>query len=205
MHYDSAVGIDGVPYFSQRVGENNYLEEGFKKLSEALNWSDKICGLACIKMVVTHYKKESIPTLAELLENGMEIGAYKQGAGWVHNGLVNLAKQYGLDGGRESIGANLSKIAGHLKENKLVIASVSPAFEVGLTYISKNGDRITVGKGGHLVVITHALYQDKDLAGFRLHHPSSEKEYEWPSKEITSPEFDKSFSKAGNIIYLGMK
>lgn len=205
MQYDKCIGLDGVPFFSQRLNEENYKNEGFSSLKDAFSWSNRICGLACLKMAITYQCDSKAQPLKELLEVGLRLSAYKRGIGWVHEGLIKIASEYGLQGGCESLGTEVVRILKYLKEQKLVIASVSPAFEGGMTYRTATGDTTEIPRGGHLVVVTHALFDKDNLVGFRVHHPSSEKAYEWPNKNIGIETFSRSFSSAGNIIFLGKK
>jgi len=60
-------------------------------------WRGKSCGVASLAMIVNFYKPSA--TLPQtLLEDGLASGAYLKNAGWLHSGLINLSKQYGLDG-----------------------------------------------------------------------------------------------------------
>lgn len=195
------IGLDNVPYFSQRLTETNYVEEGFPSLDKASRWSTRICGLACMKMAIAYFREQEPPTLYHLLEKGLELGAYKSGVGWIHTGLVAIAHYYGLNTGRYGIGDTLDPIVSELSRNHLVIASVSPAFEGGMTYYDEVGTASIVEKGGHLVLVTHATLSGETVSGVQIHHPSSLENYEWESRKISSDTFLRSFS--GNIIYVG--
>lgn len=60
-------------------------------------WRGKSCGVASLAMIINFYKPNSaLPQT--LLEDGLTSGAYLKNAGWLHSGLINLAKQYGLNG-----------------------------------------------------------------------------------------------------------
>lgn len=65
-------------------------------------WRARGCGIASLKMVMDfwHRKDRSCraPSLDDLLNTGLEIGAYREGVGWIHRGLVEIAKRYGYDG-----------------------------------------------------------------------------------------------------------
>jgi len=135
-------------------------------------------------MVIAHFTGEIVP-LWTLLQSGLEIGAYLKGKGWVHQGLVTLAREYNLQADKECIGDDLEKISGYLRAGDLVVASVSGGFE---------GPR----RGGHLVVM-----HGESESQFLVHHPSSWKNYEWPNYLIDKEAFSKSFSERGNIIRLG--
>lgn len=59
-------------------------------------WRARGCGIASLKMVMDFYHPG--PSLDGLLAVGREIGAYREGIGWTHRGLVELARRYGFDG-----------------------------------------------------------------------------------------------------------
>jgi hypothetical protein len=195
------VVISGIPFYTQRLDAQNYVVEGFPTVSEAEHWSERVCGLACVKMAIAGFTGKTIP-LYELLQQGLKMNAYKEDLGWVHQGLVDIAKHHSLRGGRESIKDDLGKIYAHLKKGEIVIPSVSPGLEGGKVYHLKSGKDYVVPRGGHLVVIYGATVKDHKVASLTLHHPSSEKEYEWKSRALTADEFMKSFSKNGNVMFI---
>ena len=170
-----------VPFFSQRLNEANFKLEGFADLASAEKWTDRICGLACVKMVVAHFTGRAVP-LAQLLEKGLRLRAYKQGVGWIHKGLVQLAGEYGVAGKAEPIGGNLSVLSEYLADNELVVASVGDGLD---------GTR----RGGHLVTIT-----EHRESGFVLHHPSSCRDQEWPDYLLSHQRLSACLSERGNII-----
>jgi len=197
---DGNFEIKGVPFFSQRLNEDNFQNEGFANLDEAKHWSERICALACLKMILKkNFHDRGFP-LAELLKKGKEIRAYREDVGWLHQGIADLSTKYGLYAKRESIGSNLEKLGQHILHNELVIASVSVGFEAGKEYPEEDGSIYIVPRGGHLVVVFGAEVKNGEIKKLKLHHPSSEKEYEWPNFEIDRTDFLKSFSKDGNII-----
>jgi predicted double-glycine peptidase len=69
-------------------------------------WQKVACGIASVAMIIDHYSDEPVVPNT-LLQNGIKAGAYIESAGWSHQGLINLAKPYGLDGKSHSL-AHLS-------------------------------------------------------------------------------------------------
>lgn len=112
--------IPKLPFYSQFV---DITSPSWKKVS---------CGIASIAMVIDHYSDESVVP-DELLTRGINAGAYIDSAGWSHQGLINLAKPYGLTGQTLSY-SNLSmseaftKLEAAVMEGP-VIASVHYTFE----------------------------------------------------------------------------
>jgi len=200
----NSVLIPNVPFHSQRLDSSNFQTEGFPTLEDARHWTPRICGLACLKMVISAFTGKTI-TLYELLQTGLEMNAYREKIGWIHQGLVNIAKRYQLVAGRESIGHDISKIYDHLSAGRLVIPSVSPGLEGGKIYQLKSDEQYVVPRSGHLVVVYGANVVDNQLHNLMLHHPSSEKDYEWPEISFSIDDFLKSFSEKGNIIFISRK
>lgn len=202
---DGKFEIKDLPFFSQQLNEDNFQKEGFENLKEATYWSERICALACLKMILEKNFPNNNVSLAELLKKGKEIGAYREDVGWLHQGIVDLASEYGLFAKRESVGLNLEKIGKHILQNEPVITSVAVGFEAGKEYPEEDGSVYVVPRGGHLVVVFGAEIKEGKIQKLKLHHPSSEAEYEWSNFEIDREHFLHSFSKAGNIIVFQKK
>jgi hypothetical protein len=195
--------IESVPFFKQEITKDSYQENGFDSYEEAKHWENRSCGIVCLKMIIKALKPELTPTTKELLEIGLKKHAYEERKGWIHKGLIEIGKEYGLEGNRESVGEDIEKIKKHILNKQLVIASVSHGFEVGKKYKLEDESIYIVPKGGHLVVIFGVEEKNNLVDKLFLHHPSSYKDYEWPNYEISKDVFLKSFSEAGNIIYFG--
>lgn len=109
-----------VPFFSQ-----------FKDIS-ATKWRKVGCGVASLAMLIDYYKPGEV-TVDTLLDEGLDAGAYLSDAGWIHQGLVNLADDHGLSGsthdfsssGMDTAFANLTDAVGEGP----VIASVHYTFD----------------------------------------------------------------------------
>jgi ABC-type bacteriocin/lantibiotic exporter with double-glycine peptidase domain len=74
-----------VPFYSQ-----------FKDIS-SLKWQKVGCGITSLAMIIEYYTPKSI-TVEKLLTKGIESGAYDKNAGWIYQGLISLASEYGLNG-----------------------------------------------------------------------------------------------------------
>ena len=109
-----------VPFFSQ-----------FRDI-ESPKWQKVGCGIASLAMIIDFYKPDAVSTNA-LLKQGVAAGAYNYNAGWIYAGLIDLSKQYGLDGAYYNLTALDSEAAytalsQHL-ESGPVIASVHYKFD----------------------------------------------------------------------------
>src|SRR3989344_2190699 len=85
--------VFGAPYYSQWLDVKNP------------DWQRRACGIAALKMAMDfleNVRSSSLrhPTskldLDDLIKKGVALGAYKPDIGWVHDGLVLLAKEFGF-------------------------------------------------------------------------------------------------------------
>lgn len=59
-------------------------------------WRQRSCGIAALRMALgAALPGQPLPTVPELIEEGVRMGAYVEGVGWRHDGLVQLAQHYG--------------------------------------------------------------------------------------------------------------
>lgn len=127
-----------VPMSRQRFEPDLWREHGFSSAEDSAWWSDRACGLACLRMLLLGWYGQA-PSTAELLREARADGAYVQGKGWAHAGLARLGRRHGLEA--EPMALTEEEIAGHLAKAPL-IASVKIEFPVGQ------------GRGGHLILLT---------------------------------------------------
>ena len=124
----------GVPEYSQ------YLDIRSKK------WNWRSCGVVSLFMILSYWdptiKRSDLP---RLITYGVSQGAYREGVGWVHQGLLDLAIGLGFTGKRfdffkQSDTAAFKSFLAQLKKGPVII-SIYKGFN------SNNG-------GGHLIVAT---------------------------------------------------
>ncbi len=109
-----------VPFYSQ-----------FKDIM-APSWQKVGCGIASVAMIISYYEKSAV-SVDKLLKEGIANGAYLADAGWTHQGLINLARKFKLDGQSHSLiedttDTAFTKLEAVLK-NGPVMASVHYTFE----------------------------------------------------------------------------
>jgi len=107
-------------------------------------WKIRACGVASLAMIIDHYKKGGKTSIDTLIDHGVSIGAHNKELGWIHSGIVNIAKYKGFKGERydwKDIDASVSfsRMNTYL-ENGPIIASIHKNFNPKLS--------------GHLVVVT---------------------------------------------------
>jgi predicted double-glycine peptidase len=109
-----------VPFFSQ-----------FTDISDP-SWRKVGCGIASLAMIIELYEPGKV-SVDKLLNEGIESGAYLNDAGWIHSGLIALAKKYGLKGHTHDLSELNTKGALEELENTLaegpVMASVHYTFD----------------------------------------------------------------------------
>ena len=150
-----ATAVPEVPFYSQ-----------FYDISSP-KWQKVGCGIASLAMLIEFYQPGSV-SVDQLLNEGISSGAFINGAGWSHAGLVSLAKNYGLKGNVSDL-SKLDMDAALLEFKKVledgpVIASVRYKFEpqnpiphlVVINGIDKNtvyfNDPAGSGAGGEIAV-----------------------------------------------------
>lgn len=186
------IQLADLPFYTQRMTAENWQEEGFSSLAEAESWSGRGCGIASLRMVLDglgcacggHW---------EMISKGLAAGAYKEGVGWIHGKLAEMAGEYGIFGEAKR-GKTLADLQKDLENGFVCIASVTPYFRFG----QQKPDGSFYGKGGHLVPVYGCETEGGKAAYFLLHHPSMYAEYNVPHWAVAAEEFAPSFS--GNYI-----
>lgn len=141
-------------------------------------WGDRACGVACLKMILEYYDKEKVP-LVDLLRNGLLAGAYSD-RGWIHHGLANLGRQYGLPGLATKVDTSA--------DIEAILLTTGPFIASVTLHFPEDGR-----KGGHLVVVCGLNTQDGTRI-IEIRDPST-----WGQRNISINEerFMSSFSGRG--------
>jgi predicted double-glycine peptidase len=116
---ERGVTVRKVPFYSQ-----------FSDISTPA-WQKVGCGIASLAMLIDYYKPQV--AVDDLLDQGIESGAYISDAGWSHAGLIGLSKKYGLSGESHSLADSSMDDAFATLEEELeegpVMASVHYTFD----------------------------------------------------------------------------
>lgn len=121
-------------------------------------WNWRSCGIVSLFMVLAYWdptlKRADIPYL---IKYGIANGAYREGIGWTHQGLLDMAIALGFVGRRFDLfkkdgEATLKTLLTHLKKGPVII-SIYKDFD------PKKG-------GGHLIVATGYKEQNNKVTIF---------------------------------------
>ena len=184
---DIKKNLPNVPYYSQWLDVKDP------------DWQRRSCGICALKMAMEFLKNTSntslrrptskLPDLDDLIKKGLQINnAYDPRFGWVHDGLVALAKSLGfessfrkewpIDGGLPageadptSINESAENIVSILKDDLPVLASVKS------------------DTGGHLILLIGFEKEGEKLKGFYYHDPDAKKADEGKNKFIPLANF----------------
>ncbi|MBI5078007.1 MAG: C39 family peptidase [Candidatus Yonathbacteria bacterium] len=142
-----------VPYYSQ------YLD-----VSDEL-WQPRACGVACLKMLLESRGGQT-PSLDEMIVQGCAIGAHGEW-GWKHDGLVALAKQYGVKLSRNEWRKSETMSPDELNEEgiEFLISQIRAGNAVIVSAIKKfqEADKF------HMMVLTGFEEKNGSVAGFYYH------------------------------------
>ena len=166
---------------------------GFKTRNESEFWAWRDCGICCVKMVLDFYGIKV--SIAELVKRGLILKGYdmKRDFGWYYKPLVNLAKEYGINGFTTSyLGKN--EVAARIFNKRFVIASVNPSI---IRFDEKVKSR---KKRGHLVLVIGFKIKKGKIIGFYINNPSGDI-YKTQKKAFVPIEiFNDAFGEQGIVL-----
>jgi hypothetical protein len=117
-------------------------------------WQWRGCGIVSLHMVMrywhAHNPSRILPSISALLERGMAIGAYREGIGWTHRGLVELARQFGYEG----FNADHASNGPNPKSVEETWRLISDELERGPVLASVYHYLDPTHGGGHIIVVT---------------------------------------------------
>ena len=121
-------------------------------------------------MILAYYKGPTDNgriTYWNLLQSGLARGAYSDN-GWIHHGLLEMARDYGIQGQCHRH-TNIEHVINTIGRNSVCIVSVTRYFLGG----QKDDAGNPLPKGGHLVVAYDTVNDDHGITGIVCNHPSS--------------------------------
>lgn len=182
---------------SEAIKDPKWKNSGAVNKQEYLLWSWNMCGIACLKMILS-YKKLPSPPLILLGKLALKEGCYKINPaskypttyldGLYHYPFVKfLKKEFNLSA-KVSQALVIPEIIVEMDRGHLAIVSVSPQIRSG---------KATINKGGHLVVITGYNLKRKC---FWINNPSGFYGQSQENFKVTFKDFSKYFSNRGIIF-----
>lgn len=97
------------------------------------DWRSNLCGVSCVKMILDSYRQETAPNIKDLIDEGVVIGAYNEGMGWYHEGLVVLLRNHGISAYRQEYKSGRFNLES--KEVTLLDDSFNPILKQGIDKI----------------------------------------------------------------------
>lgn len=138
-------------------------------------WSERICAIACLKMVLDFFGSGKPVNLANLTKEALKAGGYfvhdKSGKlidkGWFHHALVQVAKNFGLRG-KSLTYASVEQILWEISQNHLIIASVEAQ-----TIRQKNSPpKELATRIDHLVIVSGFQRKNRRTISLSVYNPS---------------------------------
>lgn len=142
----------------------NWARSGARDRAEYIEWANHVCGMACLKMVLSHRDGEA-PSLLELVRRSLPYGAYvREGErikGLIYAPFVDYVReQFALES-EVRVGIEPEDLPQVLSQRRYFIASVHPGI--------RQPEQTPPQRGGHLVLVTAA---EADCVTF--HNPSGD-------------------------------
>ncbi|MEV6653911.1 cysteine peptidase family C39 domain-containing protein [Streptomyces sp. NPDC051219] len=143
-----------VPMVRQLVDPAEWDLHGGWALGDRMEWSNRACGMAALRMILLAYGREA-PSVTELLKLGVKHEALTD-RGWLHAGIADLATGFEVPGRAEPVTAG-----------DLLVRLVDAPLIVSVTEQFPDDGR----KGGHLVIARG--YRDGQDPDILIRDPSA--------------------------------
>jgi len=143
-----------VPMCRQRIDPAEWDLHGGWVLGDRVEWSDRACGMAALRMILLAYGHQA-PTVTELLQLGVKHEALSD-RGWLHAGIASLAASFGVPGRAEPVAAG--DLPSALTDAPLIISVTEQFPDDGR-------------KGGHLIIARG--YEDGTDPDILIRDPSA--------------------------------
>jgi len=177
-------------------------EFGFATPEEYGFWAPRLCGVACLAMLLRGRDPAFPRTLAELTQECQALGGYvledEAGRwvdyGWVYAPMLDVARRYGLEGAI-STALTLDDLCRAVLADRAVIASVNP-HHARLERLDE-----ALAPGGHLVVVIGFEAGGGVPARLLCHNPSGTAEATRAGAWIPADVFGRAFACRGIIFW----
>ncbi len=149
--------ILNAPYYSQHLD------------IEDEHWKTRACGIVCLKMAMDNFKDTGI-SLDALIEMANKRGGFGE-YGWIHNFLVQIAKDFGFNAERKEW-----KSEDENSQNVLIYEAIREFAErlsSGVPVIVSTVKNFLDDGKFHLVLLTGYETGANGISGFYYHDPDS--------------------------------
>ncbi len=110
-----------VPLLAQHFQPERWKEEGFASPGDSAAWSNRSCGIACVRMIISYYNGTA-PTMPQLLSQGLAMNAYCD-KGWIHSGLARLLRDHGVSA--QALCISIDQAVSDIRLHRPLVASVT--------------------------------------------------------------------------------
>ncbi|WP_413508345.1 hypothetical protein [Serratia proteamaculans] len=168
----------------------NWARSGARDRAEYIEWANHVCGMACLRMVLSHRDGEA-PPLLELARRSLPYGAYvREGErikGLIYAPFVEYVReQFALES-EVRVGIEPEDLPQVLSQRRYFIASVHPGI--------RRPEQTPPQRGGHLVLVTAA---EADCVTF--HNPSGDSPATRQQVTLPMSSFGRFFAGRGIAI-----
>ncbi|GAA4706881.1 C39 family peptidase [Brevibacillus fulvus] len=201
--------MNAVPYFAQWEsrdmvakfisGEANAAEDPLWQMSgasdpqEYANWSQHLCGMACLKMLLAHWQNKIVPTF-ELMRDCRDYGGYVVAADGMIKGLIYrpfvtfIAEKFALSAEVKEH-TPLAEICELLGKGYVFFASVHPSI--------RTPEVTPPRQGGHLVYVFGWEEHRQELL---FHNPSGHTMASQENVRLNRDTFARFYANRGILI-----
>jgi len=142
----------------------NWALSGAHDRAEYVEWANHVCGMACLKMVLSHRDGDA-PSLMELARRSLPYGAYvREGErikGLIYAPFVDYVREQFALAAEVRVGLEPGELLPLLARHRYFMASVHPGI--------RQPEQVPPQRGGHLVLVTAV---EADCVTF--HNPSGD-------------------------------
>lgn len=167
------------------------------------SWKNRSCSVVCLKMALDFFKPTDVPTIDELIEEGLKIGGYGE-HGWTHKGIALLSHNHGVPAyAEEFLSSNVFDRTKDYKKEMLDygIEKIKREVSSGNLFIA-SGTRGWKKDGGFHTFLIVGFGEDSDgeNGGFYYHDPDFREEGGRVKKFINLGDFKALWRRMGVFI-----
>ncbi|HHQ6625890.1 hypothetical protein KGP17_11520 [Serratia sp. JSRIV001] len=168
----------------------NWVLSGAASQAEYVEWANHVCGMACLKMVLTH-RDGTAPPLLELARRSMPYGAYVRDGerikGLIYAPFVVFVREQFALTAEVRVNLDERQLPQLLEQHRYFIASVHPSIRQPAAQ--------PPARGGHLVLVFAA-----DRHSVTFHNPSGDSLASRQKVTMSLADFGRFFAGRGIAI-----